>query len=146
MEKEKKAIYKKWWFWVIVILIILVFASTGSSDNKEINATETTSKPSANKVEVVVIDFSSMNKTDIQAWCDTNKIKCNIVEDYSDTIEKGGFISQSVEVNTIIYQGDTIKITYSLSKKPSTEETNALKKRNHIRQQCICLKRVYIIN
>lgn len=128
MEKENKPIYKKWWFWVVVVLVLLVLASVGSSDNKETNAAETNSKPLTSKAEVTVIDFSSMNKTDIQSWCDTNKIKCNITEDYSDTIEKGSFISQSAEANSTIYQGDKITIIYSLGKKPTTEETNALKK------------------
>lgn len=135
MEKEKKPVYKEWWFWFITIFLIIgIICSAGSSNTETANnITNTESNNNINitsskREEVTVIDFSSMNKTDIQAWCNTNKIKCNITEDYSDTIKKGEFVSQSAEINSTIYQGDTIKIIYSLGKKPSTEETNALKK------------------
>lgn len=143
MEKEKKAIYKKWWFWVIVILIVLVFASAGSSDNKEVNTTETTSNPSTSKVKVTVIDFSSMSKADVQSWCDTNKVKCNITEEYSDTIEKGLFVSQSVKTDNTIYEGDKITVTYSLGKEPTLGQKNALSKaKSYLSHQSFSYKRL----
>lgn len=119
-EKEKKSFYKKWWFWIIIVVILVIIACQGG------NTDNSTSKNK--KIEVVVVDFSSMNKAEIESWCETNKIKCNIKEEYSDTITKGLFISQSVETDKTIYQGDKITVTYSLGKEPSTEYKNALKK------------------
>lgn len=69
-----------------------------------------------------------MSKEKSKAWMDTNKINGKITEEYSNDIEKGKFVSQSISANTIVHQGDKITIVYSLGKKPSTEEKNALKK------------------
>lgn len=128
--KEKKAIYKKWWFWIIVVIVLIVIiGSQGGTTNNVTTGGNTTSKSNTttvNKVEVKVIDFSTMDKTAIEEWCTTNKIKCNFTEDYSDTVEKGGFISQSAEPDSTIYQGDKVTITYSLGKEPTIGEKNAL--------------------
>ena len=69
-----------------------------------------------------------MSKDEVQAWFDTNKINGKITEEYSSSIAKGSFISQSITTNTVIHQGDKITVTYSLGKEPTTEEKNALKK------------------
>lgn len=99
--------------------------SKSSSNNSSILST---SNASAKKVEVTVVDFSSMTKEEIQNWCNSNNVKCSINEEYSNVIAKGQFIKQSVEANKKIYQGDKIIISYSLGKEPSIEEKNALKK------------------
>lgn len=125
-QKEKKPIYKKWWFWTVVILVIIIIGGSNSSNNTKSN--ETSSKATGNKIAVTVVDFSTMSKEEIQSWCDSNKIKCYITEEYSDTIEKGKFVSQSVECNANIFQGDKITIVYSLGKEPTNEQKNALKK------------------
>lgn len=125
-QKEKKPIYKKWWFWAIVILVVIIIGSSNSSNNTTSN--ETSSKTTSNKVSVTVVDFSTMSKDEIQNWCDSNNIKCNITEAYSDTVEKGKFVSQSIENNGTIFQGDKITIVYSLGKEPTNEQKNALKK------------------
>lgn len=126
VKNEKKPIYKKWWFWVIVILVVIIIGSSNSSNNTK--SDETSSKPTSNKVAVTVVDFSAMNKDEIQNWCDSNRIRCNITESYSDTVEKGKFVSQSIENNGTIFQGDKITIVYSLGKEPTNEQKNALKK------------------
>ena len=69
-----------------------------------------------------------MTKDNINSWATENKITCKITEDYSDSIEKGLFIKQSIEKNKTIYEGDTTTIVYSLGKEPSLEYKNALKK------------------
>ena len=69
-----------------------------------------------------------MSKTDIEAWCNTNKVNYTFKEEYSNTVEKGTFVSQSANADSTIYQGDKITIIYSLGKEPSTEYKNALKK------------------
>lgn len=123
-EKIKKPIYKKWWFWIIIVLLVIVIGSNGSSDNN----TSTNNYQKGTTVEITVADFSTMSKDEVQAWFDTNKINGKITEEYSSSIAKGNFISQSITTNTVIHQGDKIIVTYSLGKEPSTEEKNALKK------------------
>ena len=69
-----------------------------------------------------------MTKADIDTWCDENKVKCTIKDEYSDNVEKDQFISQSVDANKNIYENDNITIIFSLGKKPTTEQKNALAK------------------
>lgn len=111
----------------IIFGIIFLSVAFGRSQNNEKENIDKTFNLNKN-VSINVIDFSTMAKTDINSWCNENKVDCNITDDYSNTIEKGNFISQSIEYSKIIHEGDSIKIVYSLGKKPSTEYTNALKK------------------
>ena len=119
-------------FWVLIIGT----SDTGNIENNGIqndinnsitnNNSSTSNKP--NKVEVTIPDFSQMSKEEIQSWCDTNKIKCDMTEKYSDSVDKGSFIEQSIVANKIVYEGDKVTITYSLGKEPSQEYKNALRK------------------
>lgn len=121
-------------FILVVIVFGVIMSFTNGNDNNSITKTNTykgenkVEVTKQNKVEVTVIDFSTMQKADIENWCYTNKINYSIVEEYSDTVPKGQFTSQSVKANSTIYQGDKIKIIYSLGKEPSIEYKNALKK------------------
>lgn len=116
-------IYKKWWFWLLAVVISLsILYNTIHTEILKDNLEE------YKKLEVTVIDLSTMSKEDIQKWFDNNKINGYIIEEYSDNIEKGKFVSQSVNANTIIHKGDIINVVYSLGKEPSKEEKNALKK------------------
>lgn len=96
--------------------------STNVSKSSETNTIKTT--PTKKTVEV--IDFSTITRDEVSTWCKTNNIKANITEEYSDTVEKGAFVSQSVVANTKIYEGDKITIVYSLGKAPTTGQKNAL--------------------
>lgn len=135
-EQTKKPIYKKVWFWLLIVAILIIIGAVTEGpnkvDNTQVNQYKSEDKveqgKTESKVEVIVIDFSAMQKAEIEAWCNTNKIKCNITEEYSDTVGKGMFVSQSSAANSIIYQGDQVTIVYSLGKKPTTEYKNALKK------------------
>ena len=71
--------------------------------------------------------FSSMDRTSIDSWCNEKKVNCKITDEYSDTVAKGSFVSQSVSANTTIYEGDIINIVYSLGKEPTISQKNALK-------------------
>lgn len=113
-------------FWSI--MISLSDKSTVPTSSGNDSSVPSTSNVSEKKVEVTVVDFSSMTKEEIQSWCNSNNVKCSISEEYSNVIAKGQFIKQSVEANKKIYQGDKISISYSLGKEPSIEERNALKK------------------
>lgn len=132
--KEKIPIYKKWWFWLIIVVVILIaIASQGENTNTQTstNIPDTTTNSAKHttveKKEVTVADFSQMTKVEIQNWCNTNNIDCDINEEYSDTVVKGSFISQSVEANSKIHEGEEVIIVYSLGKQPTLGEKNALK-------------------
>lgn len=124
-ENEKKPIYKKLWFWIIIIVIGIII---GTSQNNNTVDTSTNNYQKNNSVEVTIVDFSTMSKEEVKAWIDTNKINGKITEEYSNDIEKGKFVSQSISANTVAHQGDKITVIYSLGKEPTTEEKNALKK------------------
>ena len=79
------------------------------------------------KKEITLTDFSSLNKEEISSWCKENKILCSIKDEYSDTIPKNNFISQSIEKNQIINEGDKVNIVFSLGKEPTKGQKNALK-------------------
>lgn len=111
---------------LFLIFFIIAMYSNRNDDNKDnLSGNNYTQNK---KVEVTVIDFSTMKKDDIIKWCNDNKINCKITEEYSDSIKKSSFISQSTSANTNIYEGDKVTIIYSLGKKPSIEYLNALKK------------------
>ncbi len=122
MKKKTKIIL------TAVFAILFIIIMTSNNDETDNNTGNTTKYETSKKVEITVADFSSMEKTAIDTWCTENKIKCKVSEEYSDTVGKGLFISQSVSANTTIHEGDRIDIAYSLGKKPTNGETNALKK------------------
>lgn len=126
-EKTKKPIYKKWWFWLIIVIVVIGIGSGGTSNNTN-TSTSTNSYQKDSAVEVTVVDFSTMTRDEVQIWFDNNKINGSISDEYSDTVAKGNFVSQSITANTVVHQGDKMTVTYSLGKEPSTEEKNALKK------------------
>ncbi len=125
-EEKEKAIYKKWWFWVIIILLVIIIGAGSSSNDKQTVSTNT--YQNNNAVEVTIADFSIMTRNEVENWFNTNKINGKISDEYSATVAKGNFISQSIEANTVVHEGDKITVIYSLGKEPSTEEKNALKK------------------
>lgn len=120
---KKKPIYTKWWFWLIIILIIGAIGVGGSSNN---TTTPTSTYSKDTSVEVTIADFSTMSKDEALVWFDNNKINGKITDTYSDTVNKGTLISQSISANTIAHEGDNITLTYSLGKEPTNEEKNAL--------------------
>ncbi len=140
-KQVKKAIYENWKAWAILIVVAIsiiaikafeefAFEPETKQTSKDVNkntAITTSTAPKITKPKVTVIDFSAMEKANIESWCNTNKVKCNFSEEYSDIIEKGLFISQSEKANNTIYQGDKITIVYSLGKEPTKEQKNALK-------------------
>ena len=124
-KEQKKSFYKKSWFWIIIIGIGIIIGA--SQSNNTVN-TSTNNYQKDNSVEVTIVDFSTMSKEEVKAWMDANKINGKIIEEYSNDIAKGNFVSQSISANTVAHQGDKINIVYSLGKEPTEEEKNALKK------------------
>lgn len=124
-EKTKKPIYKKMWFWVLVIILIGIIASSSGSNKPE---NKTVDKYAKSDVEVSVVDLSTMTQAEIEEWCNSKKVNYSINNEYSDSVAKGNFVSQSVAPNATIHEGDKITIVYSLGIKPTLEQENALKK------------------
>ena len=124
-KEQKKSFYKKSWFWIIIIGIGIIIGASQSNNTVNI---PTNNYQKDNSVEVTIVDFSTMSKEEVKAWMDANKINGKIIEEYSNDIAKGNFVSQSISANTVAHQGDKINIVYSLGKEPTAEEKNALKK------------------
>ena len=100
---------------------------TTIDENKDTTPTEENITVEIPKKEVTVTNFSKMSKKEAKKWCDKNNVECNIEEEYSSKVTKGSFISQSIKAKEKIAEGDEITITYSLGRKPTTEDLNALK-------------------
>ena len=142
-ELEKEHFYEKKWLWIVAVIVIVVFVivnlnkseesnkndNSTSITNNQKNNSNVTSKTNADieKRKVVsVADFSQMSKEEIKSWCSTNALQCNFTEVYSSILEKGEFVSQSIEANMPAYEGSIITITYSKGKEPTTGQKNAL--------------------
>lgn len=128
--KVKKPIYQKAWFWILIVFtIFIVIGLIGRDNTQEIETVKTTTdKQQEERTEIIVADLSTMTKEEIQKWANNKKIKIKFSEEYNSNVAKGKFISQSINFDKIIHEGDTITVVYSLGKKPSTEDINALKK------------------
>ena len=155
--KENKFYTKTWFMWLMLILfapigiflmwqfhdemkkdikiilttIFVIFFFIGG-DGKEAttnskNNAEENNKYEVSKVKVEVIDFSEIQENEVLNWCNEKKLSCNFKKEYSDTIAKGEYIKQSVEATKQVEEGSKITITYSLGKKPTTEQENAVK-------------------
>ncbi len=118
----------------VLILIGCIFGGTKESDepqsnnNNSLNIKDDKKPVQDNRKKITVIDFSAMAKADIETWCNENGIVCSFTDLYSETVPVGGFISQSVEADKVIYEKDSIRIVYSLGKEPTMGQKNALKK------------------
>lgn len=66
--------------------------------------------------KVYVPDFSDKSEADINKWCTSfENNPCKITSDYSETIEKGKLIYQSIKADEVL--GDNISFIISLGKK-----------------------------
>ena len=81
------------------------------------------------KINIAVPDFNTMSSSDAENWGKTNSITVTTSTDYSDTIPNGKVISQSRNAGQNIEKGsETINVIYSMGKKPTMGEINALAK------------------
>ena len=122
--KNKKPFYKAVWFWIIVVIVIIAVAGGGNNDSSN----EETKFEKNKGVKVTVFDMSGMTEAERDTWCNVKKVNCIVKEEYSDSVAKDGFVSQSVAADKVIYEGDKITIVISLGKEPTTGQKNALKK------------------
>ena len=116
----------KWLIAVIAIIAMITLSALLRENlNDEIKKEETVVPQ---KVKVTVVDLSTMTLDQVNKWCETNKVDCGIKSEYSNSVPKNAFVSQSVKANETIDQGDELTIYYSLGVAPTTEQTNALNK------------------
>lgn len=121
--------------WAKILVAVFIFMAfcalvsgggTNSNDNDNNSKSNTTKEVTKKKVKVV--DLSKMTTAERDTWCKDNKVVCTTKTDYSDSVAKDGFISQSVEADREVYEGDEIVVTFSLGKKPTIGQQNALAK------------------
>ena len=122
-EMKKKAKIILTIVFLILFLLIAIGASGDSTNSESING-----KSEEQELQVEIIDFSEMQEHEILAWCKDNNVNCDFKREYSDTIPKDEFISQSVAPAEKISGGGKFIVIYSLGKEPTTEQRNALKK------------------
>lgn len=66
--------------------------------------------------KVVVEDFTKKLFEQVETWAKTNKVQLVKSESYSDKIEKGYVISQSIESGKNMNEGETLEVVVSLGK------------------------------
>ncbi len=89
---------------------------------------------------VTVSDFKGKTYSEVESWAKTNKVTLEKVEAYSETVESGYVISQSVSANSSMKTTDTLTITVSKGKgikvpdltNMNEEQINAWVKKNNI--------------
>lgn len=114
----------KWLIIVVIFIAIIGIVANLGDDKEHQNKTE---EDNTSKNKVKVINFKAMDKDLVTAECNILKLNCSIIEEYSDTEKKGEVFKQSVDPETEIYEGDTIKVYISLGKEPTMGQKNALK-------------------
>lgn len=119
------------WFFIILAFITIIGLLSNKDDkknntinivaNNSINETNSTENTTSDETltKITVPDFKNLSKEDIKNWCTSNNVKYSFDEAYSDKIEKGKIISQSIDPNDVMYENDEITITYSLGKRPT---------------------------
>lgn len=122
--KNKNPFYKAVWFKIIAVIVVVTIA--GGCNNESSN--EETKFEKNKGTKVTVIDMSGMTEAERDTWCNDKKVNCITKTEYSDSVAKDSFVSQSISANKEIYEGDKITIVISLGKEPTTGQKNALKK------------------
>ncbi|WP_461205289.1 PASTA domain-containing protein [Clostridium sp. DL1XJH146] len=77
---------------VIIAIIIYVFLAMGKTE---------------------VFDFTNWTKTDFMLWAQENEITPQTEEQYSDTVDSGKILSQSIVAGDHVKKGDIIKVVLS---------------------------------
>ena len=80
------------------------------------------------KLSISIPDFNTMLSAEAENWGKENNVLITTSTDYSDSIENGKLISQSIQPGQNVTKGDVdVKLVYSIGKKPTIGELNALK-------------------
>lgn len=91
------------------------------ADSEKITLTFSLSEVITNTVKVP--DFSSMKSSEILKWGTDNDVHTVLFEENSNFVSSGGFVSQSVKVDTVINKGSYIYIGISIGKATQTNYT-----------------------
>ena len=78
--------------------------------------------PQQEKESFKMRDLTGYSLKGAQDYAADNNLKLSIVEDYSETVEKGTIISQSPKQGTTMYPGDEVKLTVSKGKKEAAND------------------------
>ena len=106
---------------VISSIMLLVFISTLTSASDSGNSSTSSIFESTSK-KVKVIDFKDMSKDSIEKWCKENNITCYFSDEYSDSVENGKVINQSVQTGESINPSSVIRFSMSKGRQKSAEE------------------------
>ena len=77
---------------------------------------------------VTVSDFKDKMYEEVESWAKTNKVTLNKIEAYSDKVDSGKVISQSVSANSTMKTTDTLTITVSKGKGITVPDFNTMDK------------------
>ena len=82
--------------------------------------------------DIIVEDFSKKTYLESIEYCKKKDTYCEVLEEYSNTIEKGNFIRQDVKAGKTIKSYDVVKVTYSkgIEKVKNEKNTKNNKKSN----------------
>ena len=129
---------------VIVFLVVAMMALTGcqmNADNENVNdysealqetteesniSNETTELEDPTMELVKVVNLTKYSKSAAKRWCKKNGLEYESDTEYSNKVSEGKAIKQSIKAGEKVEMGEVICVTYSLGKKPTQEELNAL--------------------
>ncbi len=77
---------------------------------------------------VTVSDFKDKTYEEVESWAKTNKVTLEKIEAYSDKVDSGKVISQSVSANSTMKTTDTLTITVSKGKGITVPDFNTMDK------------------
>lgn len=107
---------------IIVTSLILIFVIIGMGidddidDNQNLIVDDNTEK-------IAVISFDNKTFSEINNWCISNDIDCEILYEYSNVIEGGFYTRQSIITGTEVESGTKIWIYFSLGNEPLGQGT-----------------------
>lgn len=81
--------------------------------------------------DVTVEDFSKKTYSESVEYCKNSELSCEVLEEYSNTVEEGKFISQSEEAGKTIKSYESVKVIYSKGTEPVKEEKNTKNKKSN---------------
>lgn len=127
---------KKLGSWVIKYTLI-----EKEDSNGETNIVETTTIETTTVKKIKVVDLTKYSKSKAKKWCKKNGLEYDNDTEYSSKVELGKAIKQSVKAGTKVEIGEIICVTYSLGRKPTQEELNALAKAEAYSEQMYMSKK-----
>lgn len=95
-------------------IISYEFENIATNENNFTRSDKLTIVISKGKQTLVMEDFSSKTKSDVNKWCSENKLNCKISEKFDKDIISGNVISQSITKGTKLEENTQITFIVSL--------------------------------